>query len=149
MLMANDVLLKKSSNTDDRNLIPLINIVFLLLIFFMVAGSIQATAPSEISLPEIMLDNASAAPKHFDALQIYLDKQEKIYLGEQQVSLEQLNEHLQSLTSQDPSLQQAEVNIRLSVDQQVIAVQLDKVLNVIRSHEVSSVNLLAVVKEAK
>ena len=146
MLLTNEALVKKSSSSDDRNLIPLINIVFLLLIFFMVAGSIQATAPSEISLPDITADNVTASLKDNSALQIYLDKQERLYLSEELMSLQQLDQHLQNLTN-NISIQNVDVNISLSVDQQVLAVQLDKVLNVIRSHKVASVNLLAVVRD--
>ena len=146
MLLTNEALVKKSSSSDDRNLIPLINIVFLLLIFFMVAGSIQATAPSEISLPDITADNVTASLKDNSALQIYLDKQERLYLSEELMSLQQLDQHLQNLTN-NISIQNVDVNISLSVDQQVLAVQLDKVLNVIRSHQVASVNLLAVVRD--
>ena len=41
---------KPNSNSDD-NLIPLINIVFLLLIFFMVAGQMQKPLATDITLP--------------------------------------------------------------------------------------------------
>lgn len=39
-----------SGNDDDR-ILPLINVVFLLLIFFMVVGSLSATDPFQISPP--------------------------------------------------------------------------------------------------
>lgn len=37
--------------SDDERILPLINVVFLLLIFFMLAGKLSATDPIEISPP--------------------------------------------------------------------------------------------------
>lgn len=46
----------KRSNSDDDNLIPLINIVFLMLIFFMVAGQIQPSDGVKVELPNSISD---------------------------------------------------------------------------------------------
>ena len=43
---------KNNQQPTDDNMVPLINIVFLLLIFFMVAGQIKAQPDSAIKLPE-------------------------------------------------------------------------------------------------
>lgn len=40
----------------DDNMIPLINIVFLMLIFFMVAGHIQQSEPVKVTLPNSVSD---------------------------------------------------------------------------------------------
>ena len=53
---------KPNSNSDD-NLIPLINIVFLLLIFFMVAGQMQKPLATDITLPVSQGVTAAAAPE--------------------------------------------------------------------------------------
>lgn len=42
---------KRHKNSMDDNMIPLINIVFLMLIFFMVAGQISQTEPVKVKLP--------------------------------------------------------------------------------------------------
>tara|TARA_R110001583_G_scaffold195556_1_gene376165 strand:+ start:48573 stop:49010 length:438 start_codon:yes stop_codon:yes gene_type:complete len=46
----------KRSNSDDDNLIPLINIVFLMLIFFMVAGQIQPSDGVKVESPNSISD---------------------------------------------------------------------------------------------
>lgn len=46
----------KKSSIDD-NMIPLINIVFLMLIFFMVAGHISQSTPVKVSLPHSISDS--------------------------------------------------------------------------------------------
>ena len=42
---------RSGSGNDDDRILPLINVVFLLLIFFMVVGSLSATDPFQISPP--------------------------------------------------------------------------------------------------
>lgn len=118
---------KKSS---DDALIPLINIVFLLLIFFMVAGSIQPSVPVEVNHPIASnIDN----PIQALAAQILLTKHNNIYWNDKKISLTELQ---QVLTQQLPT------HINLHTDQQVTAIDLDAVLNVIRQHKVKNINLI-------
>ena len=42
---------RSGSGNDDDRILPLINVVFLLLIFFMVVGSLSATDPFQIAPP--------------------------------------------------------------------------------------------------
>lgn len=49
---------KRHKNSMDDNMIPLINIVFLMLIFFMVAGQISQSEPVKVKLP------SSVSEKH-------------------------------------------------------------------------------------
>jgi len=49
-------------NNDD-GLIPMINVVFLLLVFFMVAGTIKPKSPIEIDSPESSLTQESKAQR--------------------------------------------------------------------------------------
>ena len=44
------------------NLIPLINIIFLMLIFFMLAGTITKIDPYNISIPESLIKNDPSTP---------------------------------------------------------------------------------------
>jgi biopolymer transport protein ExbD len=54
MILKNTIVQRK--NSDDDNLIPLINIVFLMLIFFMVAGQIQPSDGIKIESPTSVSD---------------------------------------------------------------------------------------------
>ncbi len=47
--------------SDDERILPLINVVFLLLIFFMLAGRLAASDPFQIAPPESASEGASAA----------------------------------------------------------------------------------------
>ena len=47
--------------SDDERILPLINVVFLLLIFFMLAGQLSATDPLEIDPPQSVSEAAVEA----------------------------------------------------------------------------------------
>ncbi len=47
--------------SDDERILPLINVVFLLLIFFMLAGKLAATDPIEVDPPRSMSEGAVEA----------------------------------------------------------------------------------------
>ena len=58
------------------NLIPLINIIFLMLIFFMLAGTITTIDPHKINIPESIIKNDPLTP----FLTIIVKKMEKCLL---------------------------------------------------------------------
>ncbi len=66
----------------DVNLTPLIDVVFLLLIFFMVSTTFEHQSRIKIDLPE-----ASAAPtsQEDEKLEILIDAQGRYFIGDQQV----------------------------------------------------------------
>jgi len=49
--------------STDENVLPLINIVFLLLIFFMLAGAVSATAPFPLEPPTTRAAESTSAPQ--------------------------------------------------------------------------------------
>ena len=70
------------NDEPDVNLTPLIDVVFLLLIFFMVSTTFEHQSRIKIDLPE-----ASAAPtsQEDDSLEILIDAQGRYFIGDQQV----------------------------------------------------------------
>ena len=76
-------------NTDepDVNLTPLIDVVFLLLIFFMVSTTFEHQSRIQVELPE-----ASAEPTtpEAESLEIIVDAQGRYFIGEEQVVNTQL-----------------------------------------------------------
>lgn len=55
--------LPRRQPSTDENVLPLINIVFLLLIFFMLAGAVSVTAPFPVDPPETRAAEATGAPR--------------------------------------------------------------------------------------
>jgi biopolymer transport protein ExbD len=70
------------TDEPDVNLTPLIDVVFLLLIFFMVSTTFEHQSRIKIDLPE-----ASAAPtsQEDERLEILIDAQGRYFIGDQQV----------------------------------------------------------------
>lgn len=71
---------KRSSR---ENVIPLINVVFLLLIFFMITGQIRQPDAVDIALPFSMIESSKTG----EGKEILLTKSGDIYLAGEQVSL--------------------------------------------------------------
>ncbi len=70
------------TDEPDVNLTPLIDVVFLMLIFFMVSTTFEHQSRIKIDLPE-----ASAAPtsQEDEKLEILIDAQGRYFIGDQQV----------------------------------------------------------------
>ena len=77
---------QKENRLPEENVIPLINIVFLLLIFFMMAGIITRPDPFEVTPPP----SVSPEEVHPDELVILLGPDGDIALNAEQTSLEGL-----------------------------------------------------------
>ena len=72
----------------EINLTPLIDVVFLLLIFFMVSTTFEHQSRIQIELPEA---TAEASKPDDESLEILIDAHGRYYLGEQQEVNTELN----------------------------------------------------------
>ncbi|MGB5538770.1 MAG: biopolymer transporter ExbD [Gammaproteobacteria bacterium] len=79
-----------SEDEPDVNLTPLIDVVFLLLIFFMVSTTFEQQSRIQIELPEATAD---ATAQDDDTLEILVDAQGRYFIGDQQV----INSELKTL----------------------------------------------------
>jgi len=70
------------TDEPDINLTPLIDVVFLLLIFFMVSTTFEHQSRIQIDLPEATADTTA---QEDDTLEILVDAQGRYFIGEQQV----------------------------------------------------------------
>jgi biopolymer transport protein ExbD len=113
---------QKKRSSDDSNIVPLINIVFLLLIFFMVAGQMRAGLPTDIKLPHSQLEAKLPA----NALAIQIDRDGQTYLLGKSASVSAIEQHLKKLSSTQS------LSIALQADRKLKAANLDEVLAVLR-----------------
>lgn len=75
--------LQQQQNEDpELNITPLIDVVFLLLIFFMVTTTFQQEAQLRIEIPEA---NQPATQMEPDSLEVIIDAQGRYFLGQQEV----------------------------------------------------------------
>ncbi|AFT66388.1 MAG: biopolymer transport protein ExbD [Cycloclasticus pugetii] len=128
----------KSSQQGDSNMIPMINIVFLLLVFFMIAGHMRDIQDQGIELP--VSENGAQAVEKTVTLQL-TDKNE-LYLNGVKTSLEKLDLHLDSLI-------EANTLLALEADRRVQAVDLDKTLSILRKKGIFKITLYAQASSAK
>ena len=128
---------RRKTNSDD-NLIPLINIVFLLLIFFMIAGKIEQIQDAGLTLPE----NSQTKPAVAQPITLQLSKDNEIHLNNEVVNFEELPDALTQLLQEHPA------NIAVRADKQVTYQDLDKVLDTLRTTGFSTINLFTLTTEA-
>lgn len=89
----------KLTNRNRRkatlNLTSLIDVLFILIIFFAVSSTFLEQPGIELKLPEAESSEAHAAQKVI----IYVDQQENIFLNDKPVGLETLSDAVESLVS--------------------------------------------------
>ena len=84
---------RKQRESPLVDLTPMIDVVFLLLIFFMISTTFVETSGLSIKLPEASTSIADHEPKE---VKIYLSKEGVITVDKQEMSVESLQAHLKS-----------------------------------------------------
>ena len=118
-----NILTKQKKRARSPNLVPLINIVFLLLIFFMLTGTLKRSDIFDISPPESLTGADAEAPE----LVLLISKSNKLALNNQNIELSELNTKLLNIIQEYP-LQE----VLIKADGKANSGTLSKVINVIR-----------------
>ena len=124
----------RSSRNSDLNLIPLINVVLLLLIFFLIVGQIANTQDQDIRLPSSVSDK----PIEHQRITLSLDTRNQLSLNGEQVLFETLGAALKDALSDNPQ------PISLRADRDVTAISLNKLLDALRRQGITTVTLYSV-----
>lgn len=127
--------IKKASNSED-NLIPLINVVFLMLIFFMVAGVIRETDGTHIHHPSSITTKSLAK----EIVTIVVNNDESILFDDLLLNHESLTSQLKQMLMEKGNV--ADLYLVLRVDSSLQAKGLHKVLKSIREAGLLKVQLL-------
>jgi len=119
----------------DDNLIPLINVVFLMLIFFMLAGQITASDAFKVTPPSSLIEAPVLEALEFEVL---FNADGDLALNNTLMTLEDIK----SLLSESKQSQQdAEINVALKADADVSAAQLKPLLTALTEIQVNQVTL--------
>ena len=118
-----NILTKQKKKARSPNLVPLINIVFLLLIFFMLTGTLKRSDIFDVSPPESSTGADAEAPE----LVLLISKSNKLALNNQNIELSELNTKLLNIIQKYP-LQE----VLIKADGKANSGTLFKVINVIR-----------------
>ncbi len=120
------------SNSSDDNLIPLINIVFLMLIFFMVAGQIQRTDSIKIEPPQSV---SSLSPED-EKVSLIIVHDGSIHLEDTAVELDQLANLLALQISHQPTS-----SLLIKTDATLPAEKLYEILKYVRAAGFQKISL--------
>jgi len=86
------VAFRRSKEEDPHiELTPMVDVVFLLLIFFMISTTFVETPGIEVNLPE---SSARQLEKEPDEIKVYVAKDGDIFFGEQKVTFDQFKDRL-------------------------------------------------------
>lgn len=124
----------------DRNLVPLINVVFLMLIFFLMVGTLRAPDPVNIEPPQSMA-NTPLPGEPVRALVSAADEQ--IWLNGQPVAADELKASLANLwSSQSGAADQPQRRVEIRADYQVRFGLVRDILRAVNDSGATNVNLV-------
>ena len=123
---------KKTKNkiSNDENLLPLVNIIFLLLIFFMLAGVIAKQKEMyDVDLATAVIDEYADEDNEI----IFIKSDNTIIFNDVAITSESLGDKLENLKDK---------NIIIAADKNISTNTLNKVLIKLNKNQISNVRLL-------
>ena len=118
-----NIFLKQNKRSRTPNLVPLINIVFLLLIFFMLTGTLKRSDIFDISPPKSSTGADAEAPE----LVLLISKSNQIALNNKNIEFSELQKQLLVIVETYP-LQE----VLVKADGKAYSGTLSKIINIIR-----------------
>ena len=122
---------KINQKYNDDNLLPLVNIIFLLLIFFMLAGVIAKQKEMyDIDLASAVIDKYIEKDKHI----LFIKSNGEIIFNDETITIKTLDEKLKSIDDK---------NIIIAADKLVTTGKLNNILIKLNKNKISNVTLLS------
>ena len=116
---------------DDDGLLPLVNIIFLLLIFFMIVGVIEKSILKDnLDLPNVELDRF----QNKEVTKFYYDINKELFIDDKKISINDISKLLKSSDT---------ANIVLIADKSLLVSDINKVLFVLQNNEINNIRLLS------
>tara|TARA_B100002019_G_scaffold284683_1_gene292666 strand:+ start:377 stop:775 length:399 start_codon:yes stop_codon:yes gene_type:complete len=116
---------------DDDGLLPLVNIIFLLLIFFMIVGVIEKSILKDnLDLPNVELDRF----QNKEVTKIYYDKNKELFIDDKKINIKDISKLLKSSDK---------TNIVLIADKSLLVSDINRVLFVLQNNEINNIRLLS------
>lgn len=125
---------ERQPDRQDR-LIPLINIVFLLLAFMLIAGTMRAADTLAVEPPE----TTTAGAVDRQSLMLYLDSSGNLALGKDRVDVDEAISRVKTQLARDP-----DGELHIMADRSVTAARILPLLRKCADSEIMSVRLIAV-----
>jgi|TARA_B100000959_G_scaffold35932_1_gene34480 biopolymer transport protein ExbD len=122
---------QKKFITKDDNLLPLVNIIFLLLIFFMIAGVIQKQKELyDVQLASATIDEYVEKEMHT----LFIDNDRSLVLNDKAVPSSNLSSELKKLGE--------EKNLIVAADSKLLTKDLNKILLILSKNKIENITLM-------
>lgn len=122
---------RKKLNTDS-NMIPMINVVFLLLIFFMIAGTIRQIHSQDLEVPT----SRSSKVLNVSVIDVTISQDQELRLNGDPITRENLGSAISALLQANTTS-----TVSLRADKRLQAQHLSTVLNIIREQNIELISL--------
>ena len=122
---------KVKRDYEDDGLLPLVNIIFLLLIFFMIVGVIEKNIVKDnLELPKVSLDKF----ENKEITKIYYDGNKNIYLNDTLINLKQLRKEIKTSEIKD---------VVLIADKSLLVKDINIILFELKQNQIDNIKLLS------
>ena len=116
---------------DDDGLLPLVNIIFLLLIFFMIVGVIEKNIIKEnLQLPRVSLERF----ENKEVTKIFLDAENKLFINDKNIDISQLKTEIKTLGFRD---------VVIVADKTLLYSDISRVLLELKKNKIDNIKLLS------
>lgn len=122
---------KEKREYEDDGLLPLVNIIFLLLIFFMIVGVIEKNIVRDnMQLPKVELDKF----ENKDITKIFYDADKNIFINDEIISINDIGQKVKSLKVTD---------VILVADKSILISEINSVLLELNKNQITNIKLLS------
>ena len=122
---------KKKREYEDDGLLPLVNIIFLLLIFFMIVGVIEKNIVRDnMQLPKVELDKF----ENKDITKIFYDADKNIFINDEIIGINDIGKKIKSLKVTD---------VILVADKSILISEINSVLLELNKNQITNIKLLS------
>lgn len=122
---------KEKREYEDDGLLPLVNIIFLLLIFFMIVGVIEKNIVRDnMQLPKVELDKF----ENKDITKIFYDADKNIFINDEIIGINDIGKKIKSLKVTD---------VILVADKSILISEINSVLLELNNNQITNIKLLS------
>ena len=123
--------IKERRDYEDDGLLPLVNIIFLLLIFFMIVGVIEKNIVRDnMELPKVELDKF----ENKDITKIFFDADKNIYINDEITDINNLGKRIEALKVKD---------VVFVADKSLLISEINNVLLELKKNKINNIKLLS------
>ena len=122
---------KEHREYEDDGLLPLVNIIFLLLIFFMIVGVIEKNIVRDnMQLPKVELDKF----ENKDITKIFYDADKNIFINDENINIGDIGKKIKALKVTD---------VILVADKSLLISEINSVLLELNKNQINNIKLLS------